>query len=46
MFEKRLIKILESLANPNISLGFEVVFHFEQIEVIFHFKIVQVIFHF
>ena len=39
-------KILESLANPKISFGFEVVFHFEKIEVVFHLKKVQVVFHF
>ena len=30
MEEEYQIKILESLANPKISFGFEVVFHFEK----------------
>ena len=33
---KRTLKILESLANPKISFGFAVVFHFEKNEVVFH----------
>ena len=42
----KLNKILESLANPKISLGFEVVFCFEKIEVVFHFEKIDVVFNF
>jgi hypothetical protein len=37
MDETKQGKILESLANPKISLGFAVVFHFEKVEVLFKF---------